>query len=275
MRNLLILLRRFRVLILFLILQGIGLTLTIRQFNFQRVLFYEATSGITGTISSSVAKLKSYSTLGMEVELLRAENASLRSRLLQSMNKVYGSKGWLADTVYEQAFAYIPGRVINNSTSGEKNYFTLDVGSRHGVKPDMGVISPDGVAGVIISVSPRFSLGMSLLNTKASLAVQLKRTGDFGQLFWNGQSCLYAQLKNIPSHVEVERGDTVETSGHSSIFPEGIPVGTISDFNVNPDDGYYEMEVRLFTNFNRLRNIYVVDHLFQNEQRELEARAIP
>lgn len=275
MRNLFILLQRFRVLLLFLLLEGMGLVLTIQQFNFQRVLFFQATSGITGTVETGITDIKTYGTLGTEVELLRLENAALRSQLQESMYKVYGNKGWLADTLYTQIFQYLPGRVINNSTSGEKNYFTLDVGAMHGVKEDMGVISPEGAVGVIIAVSPHFSLGMSLLNTQASLAVQMKKTGDFGQMFWTGKSSWSAQVRNVPSHVEVAIGDTVETSGHSSIFPEGVPVGRVTDFEVNPDDGYYEIIIELFTNFNRVRHIYVVNHRLREEQNLLEAQTNP
>src|SRR5690606_20366802 len=129
----------------------------------------------------------------------------------------------------KQAFRYIPAKVINNSVDEASNFFTIDAGSEQGIRPDMGVISPNGIAGIIKGVSANFSVAISALNLKAKISAQMRKSKDYGTLEWDGTSPLLGILRNIPTHIRIEKGDTVETSGFSSIFPEGILVGTVEE----------------------------------------------
>lgn len=238
-----------------------------RSVDFHRVTFLNSTNEITGNIYEAYGNSRSYFMLRHENEILQEENALLRQKLLESYHKVFKTNLLNAgDTTLEQAYQFIPARVIQNTVTESNNYFTLNIGSRHGAKEGMGVIGPEGIVGAIKGCSPNFSVCISVLNTNIQpYSVQLKKSGVIGNLFWDGNSPEYASVKNIPTNMELEVGDTLETSGYSKIFPEGIPVGTIAEFEIDPRDGFYVIKTKLATNFYKLGAVYAVDYVFREE----------
>jgi len=268
MQNLFKLLGKFGFVLLFVFLEAIAFFLIVRRSNYHRVVFTNTTSEITGLFFSWYANTGDYFKLREENELLAEENARLRAEVLYSKSRFYDRNTEVYNPV--QAFTYIPCKVINNSTRNARNFFTIDAGKIHGIKPDMGIISPNGIAGVVRQVSDRFAVCISVLNTSFPVSVQLRKSKDYGSLEWDAVSPVYSTVKYIPTHVEIEPGDTLETSAYSSIFPEGIDVGTVDSYTINPDDGYYLIKVRLFTRFTALRQVYAVDYLFRSEQDAIE-----
>jgi len=77
----------------------------------------------------------------------------------------------------------------------------------------------------------------------------------------------------VPPHVDLAKGDTIITSGYSQIFPEGILIGTISDFEIRRGDNFFTIEIDLTTDFNNLNYINVVKNLYQEELMEVESPA--
>jgi rod shape-determining protein MreC len=269
MRNFLILLRRLRLFFLFLFLQGFAIFLTVRQFRHQRTFLFEVTSGVTQPIASFQGRLGDYLSLSSEVELLRQENAKLHTQLLSRHLAIYPFGGQSDSIRFVQAYDFLPARIIQNNISTPQNYFTINVGSLHGVKQDMGVVSPEGVVGFVVQTSAHYSLCMSLLNSKSSLSVQLSKGKHIGTLSWPGKDPLHAMVLNVPSHAGVSLGDTIETSGHSSLFPEGIPVGEITGSKRDPVDGYYSLTIRFFVDYFSVRSVYVIHHLWAEELKQL------
>ncbi len=141
--------------------------------------------------------------------------------------------------------------MINNSVNKQKNYFTLNKGRRQGIKVDMAVTSGDNVAGVIVGCSENYSVAISLLNLDFRLSARIRSNGYFGSLSWDGRNYRHAVLNEIPQHISVSIGDTVETTGYSAIFPEGIRIGTVSDLKKSGSD-FYKITVELFTDFKKL-----------------------
>jgi rod shape-determining protein MreC len=270
MRNLFLLLSRLRLFFLFCLLQGIAVTLTIRQFNYQKVLFFQVTSGLTDPIFSGVQGIRDYLRLKEEVSFLREENARLYSKLQDTHLKVFGSGTVSSDTQYVQAYGFLPARIIQNNLSSEQNFFTIDIGSLHGVETEMGVISPQGAMGFVVSVSPHYALCMSVLNTKSAISVQMTRGKHMGTLAWDGSNPRYGTVKFVPSHAEVKLGDTVETSGYSTLFPEGILIGEVTRAQTDPYDGYYELQISFFVDFFSQRSVYVVRNRFAKEWEALQ-----
>jgi rod shape-determining protein MreC len=268
MQDLFKLIGKFGFVFLFIILEIISLVLVVRRNNYQRVIFNNATAEITGTFFTAFSNISDYFKLSAENKLLAEENSRLRAEVAYSKSKFYSSSEF--KSIPEQAFSYVPCKVINNSLRNNKNYFTIDAGKRDGIETDMAIISPNGIAGVVRNVSDRFAVCMSVLNTSLPVSAQVKKTKDYGSLEWDGKSATYSYLKYIPTHVPIVKGDTIETSMYSSIFPEGIPVGVIENFTVNPDDGYYVIKIRLTTNFHALRYVYAVKYNFIKEQKSLE-----
>jgi rod shape-determining protein MreC len=168
-------------------------------------------------------------------------------------------------------YGFLPARAINNTVHLNYNYITLDKGSSNGVEMDMGVISPDGVAGQVVGVSKNFSLVMSVLNKKFRTSARLLGNNNMGVLGWEGDKAGVAKLEFIPQTSTMHIGDTVETTGFSTVFPPNYMVGTVADFDKKAGDGFYTITVKLATDFRGLDNLFLVRHAYKNEIDELES----
>jgi rod shape-determining protein MreC len=267
-------LRKYSRFLLFLFLQILCLLIVLRNNEFQRVFFLNTANAFTGTIYERVAGIREYFSLRKSNELLAEENAQLRAQLLKDKYKIYSGSVTTKDTMYKQVFSYIPAKIINNSVDRTNNYITLNVGRIHGVRPDMGVMSGNGIVGIVKTVSDHFSVAMSLLHTKSKVTARLKGSREyFGPLEWKGRDPGTLILDHIPSSATIGRGDTIETTGYSSIFPEGIMVGVVKDFKVNSDEGYFTVEIAPSCDFRTVKNVYVVNYLLKDEQNKAEQEA--
>ena len=162
-------------------------------------------------------------------------------------------------------------KVINNSTNKQYNFLILDKGRNQGIEPEMAVICKDGIVGVVKETSRNFSSVVSVLNREFFPNARLKRSGYFGPVEWPGKHYKRVVLKEIPLHVNIQQGDTVVTSGYSSIFPPGLLIGTVKSFK--PEEGiFYVITVELSTDFKRLSDVIVVKNLKREEQLQLEER---
>ena len=173
------------------------------------------------------------------------------------------------DTVYKQRYSYTDAQVIKNSYNQAKNYMMINKGSAQGVKVDMAVISPKGIVGVVVNCTKNFSTIMPVLHSDSRHSVKLKRTNSTGSLIWEGGDYRYATLIDIPTPSPLYKNDTIVTSGLANDFPEGIAVGYIEDFTSVQGSGFYNIRIRLATDFNNLNHVYVVDNHFKAEQDSL------
>ena len=179
----------------------------------------------------------------------------------------------LPDSLFPvQGFRFMPCRTINNSTRNNYNYITIDRGRRHGVQEGMGIISPDGVAGQITQVSRNYSLAQSVLNKKFNLSSKLLRNKNIGTITWDGVNPDYATLKYIPQTSVIAVGDTVVTSGYSFTFPPNYFIGTVSAYDAETEDGFFNIKVELATNFRALDNMFVVQHEHKAEIDSLQMK---
>jgi rod shape-determining protein MreC len=168
------------------------------------------------------------------------------------------------------SYKYTTALVINNSINKPYNYITLNKGTRHGIKPDQGIISVNGIVGVTFKVSDSFTLAMSVLNNRWSISAKIKKNNYFGSLVWQGGDYRTASLREIPIHVNISKGDTVVTSGFSSIFPEGIMIGIIENFSRKEGDNYYTIDLSLAADFKSLAYVEVIENFNSYEILKLE-----
>ena len=173
----------------------------------------------------------------------------------------------------EKRFNYLLARAVNNSTMGAYNYMTLNRGREHGVKTGMGVISANGVAGVVAQVSDHYSLAMSLLNKRLKISAKIIGKGIVGSLNWDGTDPRFAKLLYIPLHNHPSIGDTVVTSNYSTVFPEGMTMGSISSIEESEENGFYDIRVKLDNDFNKIDYLYIVEEQHKAEIDSLEAKA--
>lgn len=264
-------LQRHHAFILFLLLEIIAFVLIFSNNDFQRAMYLNSANRISGSIYSKYSSIVDYFHLSTVNRELSEENARLRHELAH-----YIRSGTDPDTLLlkqftdSSAYTYIPARVINNSVTRQHNYITLDKGARDGVEPDMGIVTPSGVAGVIIHTSESFSTAISLLNLRWNVSAKLKRNNYFGSLAWDGKDYRYALLNEIPFHVDLLKGDTIVTSGYSSIFPEGMKLGVVEDFKKEGGDNFYFIRVRLSVDFKSLSYVEIIRNSHKREIEELE-----
>jgi rod shape-determining protein MreC len=161
--------------------------------------------------------------------------------------------------------------VVNNSINQQHNFITLNKGRHDGVKPDMGVIANGQVVGLVTNVSENFSTVISILNSRWKISAKIKRNDYFGSLSWDGKDYRRVQLNEMPYHVPVQNGDTVVTTGYSSSFPEGLVIGTISDFSIGSGSNFYKIEVMLAADFKNLVIVGLVENKQLNEIKQLES----
>lgn len=274
MRNILRLLSKNYLILLFLLLEGLAFIL-IFQFNpFQRTFFVNASRDLTGNLYTNLSSLRAYTDLRFQNNILFLENARLRNEINRTREYVYlpDSINMLQDSLRDPFFEntfYLPARVINNSHNRQFNYITLNKGSLQGVQKDMGVVSDMGVVGVVIGASDHYSTVIPVINRNSRISSRISGSNNFGILEWDGRDPRIAQLNEIPIHVEVQKGDTIVTSGYSAIFPSGEIVGYIESFSLS-EGNFMDISVRLATDFGRLLHVYVVNRYRQSEQEELE-----
>ena len=274
MRSLFRFLLRNYFVMMFLALEVISFSLMVSYNNYQRVTFINSSNDVVGTVYERFSHFDDYFSLSRTNARLAAENASLRKQL--QMRVVLQEKYPVnrPDTVEAPAYYFTSAKVISNSVNKQFNYITLNKGSRQGIKPDMGIICADGVVGVITNVSPNYSTGLSLLNKRFSIPAKITKNNYFGNLVWDGEHSNTADLKEIPFHIMVNVGDTVVTSGYSSIFPEGIMIGIISNWNQETGTNFYNIKVDLSTNFRTLKYVEVVRNTKQAELKKLESNNV-
>ena len=242
---------------LFLLLFFISITFTIQTHSYHKSKFINSANFLSGGIYNSVSNINSYFDLKTQNELLTEENNRLKSILFNSKTD-YNSG--LNSLPLNQQYKLTTANILKNSYSSSKNTLLLNKGTTDSIKQDFGVISSKGIVGIIDNTSKHFATILSVLNTTSRISAQLKKTNHFGTLKWDGSSPYITQLVDIPKIAPVKIGDTIITSGRSSIFPKGIPIGTIKDFNLDTAENYYEININLFNDMTNLEHVYVIEN---------------
>ncbi|KFF07023.1 rod shape-determining protein MreC [Flavobacterium reichenbachii] len=254
--------------LLFLLLLGISLSLTIQSHSYHRSKMISSANFLSGGVYERINRVNEYLNLRTQNDELVLENARLKSLLF---NKEDTTKLPLADSIKGVKPAdIIVSKVIHNSYSTHENFITLNSGSNDGVKPDMGVINSLGIIGIIDDTSPRYSTVVSILNMKSQINAKLKKSNHFGSLTWDGKSTGFVQLRDVPRLASVRKGDTIVTGGQSVIFPEGINIGTVDVVYVEEKTSFYVIKVKLFNDMTNLGHVYIIKSKDREELINLE-----
>jgi rod shape-determining protein MreC len=265
MRNLFIFLYRYYSFFLMLLLQGLCLYLIITNNNYQQAIFMNAGDEVVGRTMSVYKEVTGYINLGENNRHLAEENARLRNAAPEAFyadtSGVYQKK----DSSRRQFYSYIPARVIQSTTREANNYLVINKGTAAGIEPRMGVVGPHGVIGIVKNTSKNFSSLYSLLHSRVTVSARVKRDGSRGTIRWDGKSPDLVYLEEIPRQQQLQKGDTIFTSGVSRIFPDNIPIGLIESFQLKEPGNFYDIRVRLATNFRSADYVYVVNNLMKAE----------
>lgn len=261
---------KYHLFFLFLVFETISFVLLVNYNHHHNQTFVNSSSKFTAGVLEISSNFTDYFSLKRANEELSRENAFLRTQLPENIYTLNEDAPVNKETPDSIHYLYRPAKVINNSTNKIHNYITINKGSNHGIKPETGVISARGLVGMVRHVSPNYATVISLLNTQLKISARLRETNHFGALEWDGRSHQYAILNEIPGHAKVAVGDAVVTSGYSTLFPEGILIGTIEDIDINEGEGFYIIRVKLSIDFKNLTYIETVEKVTREEQQELE-----
>ncbi|MEO0468616.1 MAG: rod shape-determining protein MreC [Bacteroidota bacterium] len=274
MFRLLSLLSANRNLLVFLFLEAVAFMLIVRNNDYQRHQFGDSLYNVSGWVNLRKDRVKEYFDLPVQNQKLMNENIKLQKSLLNAQNQINELQsqidqdslvlaGQTDSESRRDSFRFIPARVIRNSTNRNYNYITLNKGIDDSVRVGMGVVSPEGIVGKVIKVSEKYSLILSALNLSFKLQIKAVAKEDesvegyVGVYEWDGKSTNEAIMTYIPETVSLDTGYQVVTSGYSTTFPAGYRVGKIQE--LDPVDGYYNIRLRLATEFHSLGNVYLVD----------------
>ena len=276
MRNLLNFLIKYNSTVLFIVLEIIAITMLVRGNNYQSSVYFTSAGNMAGAVCEAWHEVTGYFGLRSVNRDLTARNAALlmeNERLKDLLSQTDTTLLMEARRqVSESGYKFLGANVVNNSVSKLNNFITIDKGRTEGVTEEAGVISGTGVVGIVYIVGDHHSIVLPVLNPNSSISCKIKRTSYIGFLNWEGGAVDCAVLKDMPRHSEFTLGDTVVTSGHSAVFPEGVPVGTVDDMKESDDGLTYLLRIRLFTDFARLNDVVVVDSQAREGQKKLNER---
>lgn len=273
---------------LFAILEIFALYLVTQYNKKQNEIYQSSANLISGFFYENFSTVRKYFSIQELADNLAKENAELRTQLESSKYVTIQQRGTVRfpldtstirpDTSQKkdvlQQFTYIAAEVVKNSIARQDNYLTINRGSNHGIKQGMGVISPDGVVGIVTNVTPHFSQVMSMLNKRASITAMVRRNRFFGSLVWRGNNPRFMTLESIAKHAEVAKGDTIITSGFSEIFPGELRIGRITDFRIENGSNFYTIDVELWNDLSNIRYVYVIENKLIEELKILNKEPI-
>ncbi len=264
MNNLLLFLQKYYYWFVFLILEIVSLGLLFQYNNYQGSVYFTSANVMSGYIHEVQSRIASYFSLQQVNEDLTQQNvrlamelSDLRERMIMPEDSTHYAPS-VKSTLTE--YPPLPAVVVNVTLNRKNNFLTINKGEADGVKPEMGVLGGNGLVGVVYKTTAHYSLVMPLINTSSNISCRIRNRGYFGYLRWNAEDSRYAMLEDVPRHATFKKGDLVETSGFSEMFPQGVFVGRIDEIYDSPDGLSYQLKVRLAVNFGHLRDVLILQH---------------
>lgn len=243
--------------------------LMINSQNYQGSVIINSTNQITGSINSISSDVVDYFQLRKSNKQLLDENTFLLNS--QESSFIVSDTGF---HYRDSSYRFIGAKVISNSTHKRNNYIMLNRGKKHGVEIDMGVISNKGLVGTVIEVSKNYCSVMSILHKESKISARIKKNNQLANVTWNKIDYKHGSLDDIPTHLQLNFNDTIISSGNSLIFPEGILIGTITEYHAENGESLNNATIRFSCDFNALYHVYIIKNLNRNEllnlQKEVE-----
>jgi rod shape-determining protein MreC len=274
MRNLLDFLAKYNHWFIFILLEVISFVLLFQFNSYQGSVWFSSANAVTGKVYEAGSEIGSYFQLSKINEQLTQRNLFLEQRLSELHQQMGDS---VSDSILEnskiykslQPYRLISAKVISNSIDRKDNLMTINKGEADGVKKDMGVVSGNGVVGIVYLTSAHYSVIIPVLNLQSNISCVIQGRGYFGYLHWTGGDASQAYVDDVPRHAHFKLYDYVVTSGYSSVFPPGIMVGQIRHVFNSADQMSYRLKVKLSTDFGKLRDVCVIDNRAMAERLQI------
>ena len=253
MQRIIYFLNRNKELILFLSLLFFCFYLNISYNQYNKSKFINSSNSFFSFFFDAKTNISKYLDLEYQNKILVEENSKLKKQLFNNNHEI-------VDLSKQKNFDVTATSVIKNSYNMQYNFLTVNAGSSEKIKIDNGVISSNGVIGIVDKVSEKYSRVISILNKNFLLNAKHKKTNFFGIISWNGVDPQKVQLKDIPKRANISIGDSIVTGGNSLIFPKGILVGTVESYKLDFSENYIEIEVLLSTDLRNLDSVYIINN---------------
>lgn len=265
MRNLLAFLAKYNHWFVFILLEVICFVLLFRYNNFQGSVYFSSANAVAGKVYEYNSSVTTFFNMSQSNKKLSERNLILEQqvRALTQYIATHHGDSLAMEQCQKQAlagFKLIPAKVIQSTINREDNLITIDKGKADGIHEDMGVACGTGVVGVVYMASDHYSIVLPVINVNSNISVMIRKRGYFGFLHWKGTPSDIAYVDDVPRHARFALGDYVVTNGYSSIFPPGIMVGKILHVFNSSDGLSYRVQLRLSTDFGKLRHVCVIDN---------------
>lgn len=273
---------RIRHFFMFLFLQFACFYLISKNSVYWNVTFFNSTNSAVARSLKVSQNVREFINLGKINDQLALENKKLRAELTKS-NELISLKeiGYKPDSAMAERFDFLVAKVISSTENLTDNYITIDKGTKHGIKPGMGVICPQGVVGQVMSSNEDFSRVSSILHSNFQVSSEIlgkklrkEEVTALGIGKWGGTNPRIMQLTTVDRFKPVSKGDSVVTSMQNSVFPPKIMIGRISKISASPSEAFYDINVRLSTDFSSLVYVYVVNNKLIEKQSQVEAKPV-
>jgi rod shape-determining protein MreC len=269
MRYLLYFFRKHYYYFLFVALEVISLALLVNNNAYQNSAFSKVSGGVAGSVLEAYSSVFEYFSLRRVNRILAEDNAKLHSGRMEAFYQADTNTFFHNDTIYKLEYRYISAKVVSNSTHKRNNFLMLNKGKDQGIDIHMGVIIGNRIVGQVVCVSRHFSWVMSLLNKDSRISGKFKKNDQLVNIEWSGGNYRRGDVREIPKHVQIMKGDTIITSGNSDIFPQGLFIGTIESYTIAQDDNFNNATLNFATDFNSLSHVEVIIDLMRKEKEDL------
>jgi rod shape-determining protein MreC len=275
-RNVFLFIRKYSNFLFFLLLQVTALSFLFRYNKYHEAAFMSVAGEFTGSLNQRYSKVEYYFRLNKINEQLAAENLRLNQMIRENYERVGGNEKMVLDTVQTDSlreirkYTWLGAKVVGSTVNTQVNFITIHRGLLQDVRPNMGVVSPQGIVGTVVNVSDNYASVMTLLHRQYKVVVKIKNGGERGTVEWDGVNPMFVTLKDIPKSAKLKVGDSVVTSPTSSLFPGNLMVGTIAEIADDQSSNFYTLKVRPATNFFNIEYVYVIANAQYIEQKRLE-----
>ena len=271
MQQLIYFLQKYKYFLFFLLLEVIAFTLIINNHNFHKSKFVSSTNSISGGLLKKSSSISDYFNLKNQNDLLAEENLKLKNTL-QKKNELLNIaiENSLIDTIrFVRKYKYSKAKIESNNYNSTYNLLLINKGTKDGITSEMAVVNQKGIIGITEDISDSYARVQSILNKNSKINAKLKNSNHFGTLEWNGKDYNTVQLTDIPRQAIYKMGDTIITGGKSTIFPEGILIGTITK-SPETETASNTLDIQLFNDMSNLRYAYIIKNLHKEEIKRLE-----
>lgn len=261
---------RYRSFLLFVAIELLCGWMIVTYNQYQGTAFFNTSNYYAGELLSMRNGVVSY----FHLQKVNTQLAHQNALLLDSLMALKANKEYKNDTCSDflrlNQFEFISARVVKNTTRYPENFITLDKGTLDGVERDMGVIGPDGLVGKVKTVSKHFSTVISMLHSGMNIASKIKGKNIDATVVWDGIDPTEGKVLHVIRHHKISKGDTLITSEYNAIFPKGVMIGTIKDFELHRGSSDYDINLNFSSDFTSLSYVYVIKNKLRTERDSLE-----